>query len=112
MATPPSKITPTASTTNQDPDVHISWTTPSSDGGSAIISYRIRFRASDGTLHGYTPGCPGTDVNVLDCTVPMSVFWSDPFNLGEGDLIVAIVEALNEVDYSPLSDDNISGALV
>jgi hypothetical protein len=112
MASVPSKVTPAVTTTNSDPNVVTSWNAPSSDGGSALISYRIRFRASDGTLQPYTATCPGTDVTVFTCSVPMTAFIAAPFNLQEGNLIIAVVEALNGVDYSPASDDNTSGATV
>ena len=41
MASVPSKITPAADTVNNDPYVNITWTVPTIDGGSSIISYRV-----------------------------------------------------------------------
>lgn len=40
----------------------------------------------------------------------MTALLTTPFNLIEGDLVVAIVDALNEVGYSPGSTPNSSGA--
>jgi hypothetical protein len=42
----------------------------------------------------------------------MSELWTSPFNLVEGNLIVAVVEARNEVGYAIPSDYNTVGALV
>lgn len=42
----------------------------------------------------------------------MENLWVSPFLLVEGDLIVIVVEALNEVGYSIPSLENTSGALV
>ena len=42
----------------------------------------------------------------------MSELYSSPFSLAEGNLIVAVVEALNEIGYSTPSQANSVGALV
>ena len=42
----------------------------------------------------------------------MSELYSSPYNLVEGDLIVAVVEALNQIGYSVPSQSNSAGALV
>ena len=42
----------------------------------------------------------------------MSVLTADPYFLEEGDLIVAQVEALNEIEYSLPSEPNTLGAVV
>ena len=42
----------------------------------------------------------------------MSVFWALPFNLTQGTLIVAVVEAQNVVGYSKISPYNTAGAVV
>jgi hypothetical protein len=42
----------------------------------------------------------------------MSVLIADPYLLQEGDLVIATIEALNEIDYSEMSAENQSGAVV
>jgi len=112
MASVPSKITPAAISVNSDPNVIFTWTAPSSDGGAPVDYFRITFRAKDGTTHQYTASCPGTDPNILTCSVHMSVFWASPFLLLEGDPIIVIVEAHNEVGFSSPSDDTSTPAVV
>jgi len=112
MASVPSKITPAATSVNSDPNVIFTWNAPSSDGGAPVDYFRITFRAKDGTTHQYTASCPGTDPNILTCSVHMSVFWASPFLLLEGDPIIVIVEAHNEVGFSSPSDDTTTPAVV
>lgn len=42
----------------------------------------------------------------------MSIFTSSPYSLDEGDLIVAVVQALNSIGYSTASPENTAGAVV
>lgn len=99
-------------TVNDDPNVDITWTAPASDGGSALISYRVRVKSkTDGIYYSYVATCPGTDITQLTCSIPMTALLTTPFNLQLGDLVVAVVDALNAVDYSIPSPENTSGAL-
>ena len=43
--------------------------------------------------------------------VPMAVLTAEPFSLPEGALVVATIEALNEIGYSDPSDANTTGAV-
>jgi hypothetical protein len=42
----------------------------------------------------------------------MSVLTSDPYSLIEGDLVIAIIEALNEIGYSEPSAENTAAARI
>lgn len=115
MAAVPDTITPAATTSNSGTDVVISWNAPVSDQGSAITRYRITFKKYDSLFEEYAPTCLGSDPTIFSsrtCTVAMSVFINSPYSLSEGDLIVAVVESLNAIDYSIPSAENTVGALV
>ena len=49
--------------------------------------------------------------SLTTCDVAMTELLVDPFYLEEGDSIVAVVEALNNIGYSPPSVENSIGAL-
>jgi len=42
----------------------------------------------------------------------MSVLTSMPYLLTEGNLVVATIEALNEISFSDPSDENLTGAVI
>lgn len=76
--------------------VKIDWIAPP-DNGEVIMEYNIRFRSSKGT-YVESPTCDGTDAKIIkdaSCTIPMSEFTKDPFNLADGDNIYARIHASN-----------------
>jgi len=90
---------PTAPTTsvNSNVSVTISWTAPF-NGGSAINSYAVKIRQSDGTT--YTTESAHCNVFTTSCTVPVSVLQASPYNLAWGSGIWATVLATNVVGSS------------
>lgn len=44
--------------------------------------------------------------------MPMAVLTSDPYLLTEGALVVATIEALNEIGFSDPSEENVAGAVI
>jgi len=90
---------PTAPVTSQSESViTVIWDAPY-DGGSAITSYQVTFRASDGTTFSpLTQYCDGTQSSVLStrkCQIPSVAFTATPFNLPWGSSIYAKVTAIN-----------------
>ena len=98
----------------------ISWQEPY-DGATSIKGYRIEI-ATKGSL-SYLPEktyCnaefDSTVISNLSCSIPMSVLTSAPFNLEQGDAVIARVIAINQIgesDASELSNTHqLAGALV
>jgi hypothetical protein len=59
--------------------------------------------------------CDGTSPTVVmtrQCVIPMVVLISDPYLLPEDTLVVATIEALNEIGYSDPSEENVTGAFI
>lgn len=54
-------------------------------------------------------GSESTTFNQTYCLLPMERFIDEPYSLKQGERIVAIVSALNEVGLSPYSTDNLIG---
>lgn len=85
----------------------ISWTTPV-ENGSAVTSYTILIRHSDGTSFSEeTTSCDGTQSSIVtanSCTVPLSNLSVAPFSLVLGDTIGAKIIAINVKGSSPESD--------
>jgi hypothetical protein len=83
-----------------------------------VTAYRILIKVSGVTSPQYEQElthCDGTTYNVwanVQCTIPMSVFTIIPFFLSPDAQIIATVEALNGVGYSPVSPDNTAYANV
>jgi len=91
--------TPIAPTTlRSGSSIITNWTAPY-NGGTAITSYQVTFRASDGvTFYPMTLFCDGTTNAVRlsrSCTIPSIAFTSLPWNLPWGSFIYAQVTATN-----------------
>jgi len=114
LASVPDQITPAATTANNGVNVDVAWSAVASDGGSAVLEYRIKFKTASGSYEE-TGACDGTNAGIISaqsCSLAMTEFTSSPYSLPAGSLIVAVVEAKNIVGYSAPSTDNIAGALV
>ena len=104
-----------ASTTNSSSNVIVSWSATSSDRGSAVTEYLIKFKASNNTYIEDDLNCNGKSPSIISarsCTVPLSVFTASPYSLSSGNLIVVQVQAKNGKGYSTASPDNTSGVSV
>ena len=111
--------TAVARTSNSATDVVIDWDAPTFDGNAALLGYRVKIRDSSGLFQEETASCDGsgagqaTILSTRTCTIPMtSLTDASTFGLAEDDLIVAVVESLNTIGYSPTSPENTAGALV
>ena len=113
MAAKPDKITPAAIVVNSGSSVSVTWTATPNDQGSPVTAYKISFKQSDG-IYSETASCNGATVfPLLTCSVSMSVFTDQAgvYKLLEGSVIVAVVQALNVIDYSLPSNENTGTAL-
>ncbi len=84
------------------------------DNGSQISSYLITIKGVDGNFYT-TSACNGADATIIanrHCDIPMSTLTALPFALLQNTLIVAKVQATNEVGSGLISDPNISGATI
>jgi hypothetical protein len=86
--------------------VTFDWTLPD-NGGSFVTSYIIEFLSKDGEWHEQLSHCnTRTSQTIITnrlCSVPMSVFKSEPFNLELSEQVVAkyvAVNAMGQSDYS------------
>jgi hypothetical protein len=93
--------TPAAPTTTQNGvNVDIAWTAPF-DGGSALTTYTITIRQSDGsTFTVDSTNCDGSDVSATTCSVPIATLMAAPYSLNWGDSVYAKVKATNAVGDS------------
>ena len=84
----------------------IDWTEPE-DNGSPILGYEIYIRQSDGvTFSQELTHCDGSDSALIlatECTIPISVLMSTPFNLQYGSNIHAKVLGYNQYGDSAMS---------
>lgn len=95
-------------------NVHVSWVAPSSNG-SPITAYIITFRDTAGDYRLNLNDCNGSlpsVVSTLQCIVPLSAFYSSPFNLILGDHIFAKIVAINSYGNSLASTPGDGAAVV
>ena len=66
--------------------VKVNWVTPSINGNGVLTSFNIEIQTA--SINGpwsvagtYCDGTLATVIASTSCVIPMSVFWSDPFNL-------------------------------
>jgi len=107
---------PAAATTT---NVTMAWSPAAFDGSAPVLAYRIKLKGADGVFREEATHCGGlgadqaTILSARTCIIPMtSMTNASSFNLTEGTLIVAAVEALNTIGYSTPSAENTAGALV
>jgi hypothetical protein len=107
---------PTAPVTSQSESIiTVTWDAPY-NGGTAITSYQVTFRASDGTT--FSPlieYCNGTSSAVLSsrkCSIPSVAFTAPPFNLPWGSSIYAKVTAINIQGSSVTSPSGNGGVIL
>jgi hypothetical protein len=92
-------------------NIHIAWTTPSSDSltdyGAVITSYQIMIESHDGvTFYEDVANCDGSSSAVISstqCEVPMSILLGTPFLLTLDQSVYAKVSAINSVGSSSYS---------
>jgi hypothetical protein len=97
-ATVPS--TPLAPTTTvSGSDVSITWAAPA-DGGSAITGYTVEIRQRDGATYTQSTGCSGI---ATSCTIAITDLKAAPYNLVEGNNIIARITATNTIGNSATS---------
>ena len=114
MATEPDQMASVV-TTNDDVNVVISWSATPHERGSAVVAYRVTIHSKHAVGIEQADHCKGTDSTIFtarSCSVPISVLAADPYFLEEGDLIVAQIEALNAINYSPISEANTGDAVM
>ena len=73
------------------------------DNGSPITRYYILIRDHDGNYHTELEYCDGEDSTVVEnrrCTIPLTVFYTTPFNMVLGDHIYAKITAINLYGWS------------
>ena len=78
--------------------LNMSWNTPTDDGGSKIIGYKVHVRSSD-LMFLELKECSKVGVETT-CSVPMSLFYKDPFNLNAKDMISIKVLSYNAIGDS------------
>ena len=79
-----------------------------------MTAYRVYIKSKN-SISYQASTCLGSEADVVlnrQCTVAMTELIEEPFALAEGDTVVAIVEALNDIGYSEPSEENQSGATV
>jgi hypothetical protein len=91
-ATVPAAPTGVAGTSGANGQSVVTWSAPTSDGGSAITGYTVEYSATSGGTYAAASMC--TDVNALTCTVT---------GLANGTGYYFEVEAINSVGTGPLS---------
>lgn len=92
--------------------VKVAWAAPSSNH-AAIDAYQILVATSTGDFVEDTATCDGASASVRDalyCLIPMTALWTAPFNLPQGAVVRAKVQAHNDRGWSGLSAANSAGA--
>ena len=95
------------STTNSGTAITIAWVEPY-NGGSPILDLTVEVRGQDGTFHEELLYCDAGETDTRSdsyCVIPMSQLTASPFNLEQGDKIVARMTVTNVAGDSPISDD-------
>jgi hypothetical protein len=109
----PDKLNPiTTSINGGNTIITVSWSATSSNHGCAVSKYRVKFKKSDST-YAESAECDGSNASVISaksCTINVSSLSGSPYTLSSSTLVVAQVEAYNEIGYSDPSNDNTSGA--
>ena len=96
-------------------NVKISWLTPS-DNFKPIEAYRVVIQDTNesGDFFEDVINCDGSNALILSqrfCEIPVStVLRVDPYNLQQGQVVIASVQALNSRGWSDLSTPNSAGA--
>jgi hypothetical protein len=97
-----------------EPSVRVSWTAPLARG-SDIVEYLIQLETSAAGIYSSTSDCDGSTQTVIDansCDIPMLTLTADPYNLVQGDPIVAIVKARNSIGWADAFSPANNGLLV
>lgn len=92
-------------------NVVVSWESPAANG-SPITSYEVQLQSSNGNFMTLKDICDGGSASALaslSCTFQMSQVILPPLSLQQGDQIVAIVRAINNLGTGLYSDPNIVG---
>jgi hypothetical protein len=79
-------------TSNEYDTIRLSWELPDYDGGSPLVSYRVKIQDHQGSFVEDLANCDGTDSDIranLFCIIPMPVLRSEPYSLTLGDTVVA-----------------------
>ena len=89
------------STSNTGTSVRISWVKPD-DGGFPVTSVEVSVKASNGSFLTESANCNG--ITEPFCVVPMSVLIASPYNLQQGNKVIAMIRASNAIGFSAYSD--------
>ena len=111
----PATIDP-VTTTAQTIYVRIDWSLVSTDYGSPVLEYFVQIQAKDGSYQT-SPSCLGDDYEILTslapfCLVPFSELRTAPYQLEQGDQVIAQVKSRNVNGWSALSTPNTLGATI
>lgn len=122
----PGQVAP-ATTAMDGADVVLSWVEPFTGGqGIPLTAFVVELQDSTGALAEYTTICDGSDPLVVaarSCSIPMARFSQptsydvngliDEYGMGlaQGELIVAVVSAVNAKGAGPPSEANAVGEL-
>lgn len=101
------------STTNVGTSVRLDWVAPY-DGASPLLYFVLVIKTKLGAFVEQTTYCNArSDATVISnryCVVPMDVLTASPYNLVQGDIVVAKILAANVVGESQYSMENGVGA--
>lgn len=92
--------------------VKLSWATPASNGGT-IDAYKVITFDVGNSIEMTNAFCQEGVLPTTSCTVPMSSFWSTPFNLTTAGVpLIQEVQAHNEAGWGILSSQATGGVTV